>query len=310
MSMKDKAVRTSRITTSIAAIAALLLAFSAASPAFALQPYIGGYTDQTYSKGTYFSGRNDFSGTTTTTPRDGWLAAVSSTATFASASATDPTGWVHQQGTVLEASSNTVSAQYNVFNQGTCVHSIGSTTDCTGPRPSLGTYGTSSGHINFVYTLASMTSTEVYYYWEPTKNDGSITSLTRVYTKSDDSDPSNQFGMGTKDKTYGATTYKLKFYQFGVESSTELSQTWMVTQYDNGFDPIILSTKPARSVQYTGTTNGSWISYWGTNAIMAVGSENHDTANLDANAEDPTIPKGKAIWKKGTMTPGGTQLWT
>lgn len=123
MIMIGKAARTKRITTSIAAMTALLVAFSATSPAFAAQPYIAGYTDQTYSKGTSFSGRNDFSGTTTTTPRDGWLGAVSSTGTFASASATDPTGWVHQLGTILWSSSNTVYAQYNVWNQLTCVHS-------------------------------------------------------------------------------------------------------------------------------------------------------------------------------------------
>lgn len=310
MSTIGKAVKTKRITTSIAVVSALLLAFSAASPAFAANPYIAGYTDQSYSKGTAFSGRNDFTGTTTTTPRDGWLAAVSSTGTFASASATDPTGWIHQQGTVLWSSSNTVYAQYNVFNQLTCVHSIGSTTDCSGSLPSLGTYGTSSSNIDFVYTLTTIDSTQVHYYWEPTTNGGSVTSLLRDYTKSDDSDPSNQFGMGTKNKDISGTTYKFKFYQFGTESSLELSQTWQVTQYDNVFGNTILSTVPAKSVQYTGATDGSWITYWGTIGKASVGNENHDTANSEANAENPTIPKGKAIWNKGTMTPGGTQLWT
>lgn len=197
-----------------------------------------------------------------------------------------------------------------MYGTNSLAYTLGSTTDCSGSLPSLGTYGTSSSHINFVYTFASIDSTQVHYYWEPTTNGGSVTSLTRDYTKSDDSDPSNRFGMGTKNKDISGTTYKFKFYQFGTESSTELSQTWMVTQYDNTFETTSLQTVPARSVQWSGATNGSYITYWGTTGKGAVGSENHDTANLDANAEDPTIPKGKAIWKKGTMTSGGTQLWT
>lgn len=294
----------------VSAALAMLFTFSGMSQAFAVQPYIGGYTDQSYSKDVGFSSRNDFSGTTTTTPRSGWMASVLSSATFASASATDPTGWVHQHGTILDSSSNTVYAQYNVIKQGTCVHSASSTTNCSGTPPSLGTYGTSSGNIDFVYTFASVDSTQVHYYWEPTTNGGSVTSHWEDYTKSNDSDPSNRFGMGTKDKSIGGTTYKFKFFQFGVEGNVEISQTWKVTQYDMVFGSTILSTKPAKSVQFSGATNGSYITYWGTSSKGQVGGEDHDTANSDANAENSSIPKGTAIWKKGTMTPGGTQLWT
>lgn len=299
----NKTHATRGIATSIAAIATVLLVFSAVSQAFAANPYLAGYTDQSYSKGTAWSGRNDFSGTTTTTPRDGWLAAVSSTGTFASASATDPTGWVHQQGTILASASNTVQAQYNVFNQLTCVHSAGSTSGCSGTPPSLGTYGSSSGNINFVYTLTSIDSNTVNYYWEPTTNGGSVTSLYREYPKSDDSDPSNQFAMGTKNKSISGTTYKFKFYQFGAESNVEVSQTWKVKQYDNVFGTTILQTVPAKTVQYTGITNGSYITYWGTTGKAAVGAENYDVGH----ANSPTV--GTVDWTKGTMTPGGTVLW-
>lgn len=317
--MTKRIENTTRIAASIAAIAVLVMGLSVASPAFALQPYIGAYTDQPYTKGTSFSGRVDFSGTVTAVPRDGWIGPVSSTGTFASASATTPTGWAHQMAVILNDVSNAVYAQFNVNDDGTCVASMGSETDCSGSIPSLGNYGETAGsssQINYVYLLSQVTSTTVSYYWEVTKNNGAVgTTILATYTKSSDGDPSNRFGQGTKSVSIAGTTYKFKFYQVGVEASEDnLDETWKVKQYDHTFGTTILSDVPARSVERNGVTNGAFLTYWGTTSCttqcLIIGQEKFDNANLDSNWEIPSIPKGQIFWKKGTATPGGTQVWT
>lgn len=296
--------------TTIAAIMAVsMLAFStlASSQAFAAQPYIAGYPDTTtVIKHTQYTMKTDFSGTTTTTPRSGFLAGVYSSATFASSSATDPTGWVHQLGVALLAGSNSVKGIFQVYNGITCME------NCPGDAGvDLGTFGTGTSNVDYVYTTMIMGSTTVTYYYESWANDGStISTPLRQYTKSSDGDPSNYFAIGTATKTISGTTYKFKYYQFGVESDAEVTQTWKVTTYDLTYQGATsLGGKPATSVQYTGATNGSYITPYGTSGAARVGGENYDVAHADANNQDNTIPKGKVIWSKGTMTSGGTVLW-
>lgn len=250
--------------------------------------------------------KTDFSGTTTTTPRSGFLAGVYSSATFASSGATDPTGWVHQLGVALLAGSNSVKGIYQVYDGITCK------ANCPGDAGvDLGTYGTGTSNVDYVYTTMIMGSTTVTYYYESWANDGSTIAFPlRTFTKSSVSDPSNFFAIGTATKTISGTTYKFKYYQFGVESDAEVSQTWKVTTYDLTYSGATsLGGKPAKSVQYTGATNGSYITPYGASGAARVGAEDYDVAHADANNQDNTIPKGKVIWSKGTMTSGGTVLW-
>jgi hypothetical protein len=305
--MVARSYGTTGIVTSIAAITALLFASSVAGPAFA-NVYNTGYSDQTtIVKDTAISGRHDFSDTTTTTPRSGWLASVFSTASFSSTGATSPTGWIHQQAVTLDDTTNNLEAWYNVWSTTGCA-------ECPSTFQVIGTHGTGNSDVNFTYTLMTVDSTQVHYYYEPTTIGGSVTSVLVDYTKSSDSDPTNAFSLGTFTKSISGTNYKFKHFQFGVESNAVVTQTYKVKQYNMlvGTAGVVQSipAKTAEADAGTDEINESWITYFGTSGRSKVACCDYTNANTDANSEDSTIPKGTLFWKKSTMTPAGTQLWT
>ncbi len=286
-------------TIPILAMASLLLAFSGVSPAFAVGAYIAGYPDTTnVVKHDSFSARTDFTGTTTTVPRSGNLKSVFSVATFATASATDPTGWIHQQGIILDSATNKVAAAFQVYNQGNCAENCP-----VDAAPVIGTYGSSSGQVDYVYTLLAIYPLDVDYFWEAVTNGGGVTQKLREYVKANDGDPSNYWSVGTKNKVISGTTYKFKFYQFAVESNSEVTQTWKVKQYNLIYDAGFLADLPAKTAQFTGATHGSYITYWGTTGKSRIGGEDYNVGH----ANSPSA--GTVDWTKGTMTPGGTVLW-
>ncbi|HZS74082.1 MAG TPA: hypothetical protein VFA69_06215 [Candidatus Nitrosotalea sp.] len=306
-------------------IAVLLAATIAGSQAFAVQPYVGGYPDTTtITKHNQYTGKTNFSGTTTVTPRDDWITSVFSSATYASSSATSPTTWVHQQGVTLKADNN-IRGIFQIYHGITCAYSP----NCPGDIGSdLGNYGTGSADIAYVYTTfyTNGTPLKTNFYYEPHTNSGNVVIVPiRVYDPVANGDPTTKYAVGTfyQNINVGGTLINTKFklYQFAVEGgsvgSGEISQTWLVKQYELTYNgAVALSGIPARSTAaITDKDNGSYITPYtkgdGTTGRVMVGAADYTNAGASYNLNDGTIPKGEVDWKKSaTHISGGTALWS
>jgi hypothetical protein len=310
-----------------ATIMAVLLATFSGSQAFAVQPYVGGYPNTTtITKHTQYTEKTDFSGTTTTTPRDDYITSVFSTATYASSTATDPTGWVHQEGVTL-LNNNNIRGIYQIY--GPTGTGFGCKANCPGDTGSdLGNYGTGTSNIDYVYTtfyLWGSPATKVFFYYEPHTNGGDVVIVPqREYLLSSTSDPSQKYAIGTfyKNILVSGTwiNTKFKLYQFATEGGSsgtgEVSQTWLVKQYDLTYQGAqALSAIPAVSLAANGDKdNGSYITPYtrsdGSVGRASVGAADYTNAGASYNLNDATIPKGRVDWKKSsTHIVPGTALW-
>lgn len=299
--------------TSLFTILATLLVVSSASNVFATptNPYVTGYpTTSTISIHSEYTMKTNFNNVAGSRTQN--LAAVYTTAGFASTTATDPTGWFYQQGVDLHSDNYIYAEEQTRGSSGCTWHCPIDNTNWN----QLGHYGTASTDIDYTYTVlywGGSPHNVVNFYFEPHFVNGSSTSAPLAqYSPGSFSDTSQYFATGLKSKTLGGNTYHFKFFQFGVESQDPVTTAWNVKEYDLTHNVNVSynsdTTEATSTSTQTDYTNNSWITYDATN-VSQVGLSQY-SANAHSHHNDGTIASGTVTWYySATPITRGTTLW-
>jgi hypothetical protein len=301
-----KRVVLGNVAIAISVIAFLLSPLGLVQSAFAANPYIGAYRDSsTIHHPNQFTGYFDLAGSTSVSSFTGPVISIAGWET------SNPSRFMWQAPTWLNPD-GTVEGDPQAWEDGI-------TTAAWIRSLALGTFGTGSTDIKYVYISFWWDSarSQITFYYEPHRNDGSYTSKLDTYLKNS-ADTSTNFASGWQDVTVSGTTYRFKYLQIGAESQSSTSG-WKTKMYgmtyycnDGSCSTVDLSTIVARSLVWdtTSTTYESWISYYGIFAPKRVGDENY-VANADYHLKSgSTLPAGQVQWfKSSSSLPAGTQLW-
>lgn len=300
---------TSRTTLALGIVLTAVLVGGIVAPTAAFaNVYNGGYmaTSPTASNSFQFKSKVlDYAATRSFT-----ISSLLSTTGFATSGSTDPTYWVHQIATRLETS-NSLTRSYAVFNNvGTKVFGTATT--------GLGTLGTGSNNVNYIYHNLAWSGTTLLFYWDKVENDGDITGFPVTYDAVAKGDPSRVFKYGQKSKAIDepcSGTMNVKLMQFGVESGAPVTQTWKIKQYDIWKGGSSLSSTSAKSTTGGCASGDSWVSYgpFGSEVGGArVADSDYTNVNAKYNKNDATVPDGQVHWyKDGSSTTIGNDvaLW-
>lgn len=288
-----------------------LLSFAAlvATPhAFAVSPYYGGYAKTTsIDQASQIWGYTDFQSSSAPAYYTGSV--ISTSGIFSNGTSSR----IMYQDPITLNTNLSVTGDPQVWT-------IDGTAPSWSSSTSLGTHGTGSSNVDYVYTTFYWNSgrTQVTFYYEPHYNDGTSGSSTITYSKSSvPSDKSDNFGVGYKDFVSGSTTYRIKYLQFAVESG-DVSTGWNIKQYSMGYikpsvGTINLSSINTYTSPYISTDalNHSWIMYklvGSTLSLTAVGKAQYNV-DSDYAHEGGGVPTGTVYWFRGTFLTPGTQLW-
>lgn len=303
---------TSLRTSLIAIMMMVTISTVTMSSAFATNPYIGAYPTHSFSTHSQYTMKADFVGTPTG-GRSTNVGHVFSSAGFTNSGDTDPNGWIYQNGVDLQTN-DVVWGAAQVYNLSTCKY------NCINADVSnLGSIGSGSGNIAYVYSTyywSGSPHNTVNFYYEPHFNDGSAQSMPIVqYLTGLVNDPSHYFAEGTKIKSIGGTSYIVKFYQFGIESSGgSVTSTWDEKQYELTYNGATsYNTVVTNSTIYSSNARTcSCITYDSLgNPPLAVGTGAYTVANADYHDKSgSTLPAGQVKWFESSTGLGPLiQLW-
>ncbi|AIC15561.1 hypothetical protein [Nitrososphaera viennensis] len=127
--------------------------------------------------------------------------------------------------------------------------------------------------------------------------------------------------MGTQSHSITipcSTTPTFKFFQFGMESGSAVTQNWKIQQFDIWAQGSSLASNTAIST--TGgntctTSSYAWVTCY-TNATgtygVQIGGDPYTNVNAKYKQNDATVPSGEIHWYKdgsSTTISNGLTLW-
>jgi hypothetical protein len=261
-------------------------------------PYVAGYpVTSLYYKVNNIWMNTDFSGSTPSS----LPCYIANVVSVAGGTGTAQTGWVYQSASVLYGSaspscgiSGDVFSDPEVWNGSTFKWS-----------PSAVDFGSYSAISNIKHRADWQNAqSQVQFVYEVTKS-GSTTLYGFTYNKSDYSDPSSYFMVGSTT----ANGFNIRMLQFGVESyaSSTYPPGWQMTQHDMGFyDSVSGTNKNLSSMSATAVQGQNSYITWSGGTTYSVGSQQFKFT-------DKTSSTGTVTWKYNAANtngvPDGTSLW-